>query len=254
MVELVKQHNPGLIGLQETKVQDSEFPLSGIQELGYEALFHGQKSHYGVALLYRLPLLEHEFGLPWDAEDAQRRMIRATFQLPDGQKLLVFNGYFPQGDSRTHEVKFPYKRKFYQDLYRCLSERLSRQDRLVIMGDMNVSPADTDIGIGEDNRKRWLSEGKCSFLPEERQWYERLLDWGLTDSFRLHYPDIDNVFSWFDYRSRAFEKDPKRGLRIDHILLSEALLGCCKAAGIDTDIRAMAKPSDHCPIWVELAL
>jgi exodeoxyribonuclease-3 len=108
------------------------------------------------------------------------------------------------------------------------------------------------VGIGENNAKRWLSAGKCSFLPEERTWYQRLLDWGLVDSFRQHYPEAVHQLSWFDYRSRGFERNPKHGLRIDHILVSQALADCTVDAGIDTDIRAMDKPSDHCPIWLTM--
>lgn len=251
--KLIEKHQPDVIGLQETKVQDSEFP-SWAQELGYDVLYHGQKGHYGVALLYRLPLSEHKFGLPWDKEDAQRRMIRAAFRLADGQALHVMNGYFPQGESRKHPTKFPYKEAFYRDLQRCLSEQHDPNELIAIMGDMNISPQDIDIGIGEDNRKRWLSSGKCSFLPEEREWYSKLLQWGLKDSFRLHYKTEEATFSWFDYRSRGFEREPKRGLRIDHILLSSSLTNFCVDAGVDLKVRAMEKPSDHCPVWTDLNL
>jgi exodeoxyribonuclease-3 len=120
------------------------------------------------------------------------------------------------------------------------------------MGDFNVAPADSDIGIGADNARRWLRTGKACFLPEERQWFAVLQDWGLHDSFRLLHPDVDDRFSWFDFRSRGFDTEPKRGLRIDHILLTRSLLTHCRAAGIDYEIRGMEKPSDHCPVWVEL--
>ncbi len=248
--EVVKRHQPDIIGLQETKVQDSEFPAEILKEFGYSAIFYGQKGHYGAALFYRLPLVKHSFGFAWDPPDAQRRAITATFELPGHGQIHVFNGYFPQGESRHHEVKFPYKRKFYQDLYRFFAEQFDGKDRLVVMGDMNVSPQDIDIGIGEENRKRWLATGKCSFLPEEREWYEKILSWGLYDSFRQCYPEV-RQYSWYDYRSRGFERNPRRGLRIDHILISEALLENCRNAGIDLDIRGMEKPSDHCPVWTE---
>jgi exodeoxyribonuclease III len=117
------------------------------------------------------------------------------------------------------------------------------------MGDMNISHQDIDIGIGEENRKRWLRTGKCSFLPEERVWLNDLLNWGLKDTYREHYPESNEFFSWFDYRSGGFEDNPKRGLRIDLILATESLQARCAGAGIDYDIRAMEKPSDHCPIW-----
>jgi len=157
-------------------VQDIEFPRADIEALGYQAYFHGQKGHYGVALLTRVPAESVIKGLPGDGEDAQRRLITARFPLAEGKHLTVINGYFPQGDSRDHETKFPAKRKFYADLQTLLERDYSPQDLLVVMGDMNIAPQDVDIGIGEDNAKRWLKTGKCSFLPEERDWYQRLLD------------------------------------------------------------------------------
>ncbi len=109
-----------------------------------------------------------------------------------------------------------------------------------------------DIGIGEDNRKRWLRTGKCSFLPEEREWLERLQNWGLVDTFRAANPDCNDHFSWFDYRSRGF--DENRGLRIDLLLASQPLAARCIATGIDYAIRGMEKPSDHAPVWSEFSL
>lgn len=120
------------------------------------------------------------------------------------------------------------------------------------MGDINISPTDRDIGIGEDNRKRWLRTGKCSFLPEEREWLERLQNWGLVDTFRAANPDCEDRYSWFDYRSRGF--DENRGLRIDVLMASKPLAERCIATGIDYDIRSMEKPSDHAPVWSEFSL
>ena len=117
------------------------------------------------------------------------------------------------------------------------------------MGDMNISHQDIDIGIGEDNRKRWLRTGKCSFLPEERVWLNELLEWGFKDTYRHTHPEKADLFSWFDYRSGGFEDNPKRGLRIDLILATHPLAERCKDVGIDYDIRGMEKSSDHCPIW-----
>ncbi|MCP4127012.1 MAG: exodeoxyribonuclease III, partial [Gammaproteobacteria bacterium] len=125
------------------------------------------------------------------------------------------------------------------------------QDRLLVIGDMNIAPVDQDIGIGADNAKRWLRTGKCSFLPEEREWLTRLQEWGLKDTFRQHHPEVDDRFSWFDYRSRGFDREPRRGLRIDLILATANLSANCLDAGIAYDIRAMERPSDHCPIWAE---
>ena len=249
---LVESHQPALIGLQETKVQDSEFPEETVRALGYHPYYFGQKGHYGVALLSREPLLDIHYGFPGDAEDAQRRMIIGTLAGPDGQPMTVLNGYFPQGESRDHPTKFPAKQRFYADLQAYL-QQLSPTQPVVVMGDFNISAEDCDIGIGEENRKRWLRDGKTSFLPEERDWFARLTGWGLRDSYRQVHGSRDDLFSWFDYRSKGFEREPRRGLRIDGVLVSDALGPRIRDAGIDYDIRAMERPSDHCPVWVELS-
>lgn len=247
---LQRQYDPDVIGLQETKVQDPDFPRAIIEGMGYHVAFYGQKGHYGVALLSKEPPLAVEYGFPHDDGEAQRRLISATYQIGD-QRVTVLNGYFPQGESRDHPVKFPHKQRFYAELTELLVQRHSPADNLMVIGDMNVAPGDDDIGIGDDNAKRWLRTGKCSFLPEEREWLGRLLDWGLCDTFRLRFPETNDRFSWFDYRSRGFEREPKRGLRIDLLLATAGLQSRVTDAGIAYDIRSMEKPSDHCPVWVD---
>ena len=247
---LIDNHTPDFIGLQETKVTDNDFPLEDIRSLGYEVEFFGQKTHYGVAIMSRYPFKRVIKGFPGDADDAQRRFIGGQFDTPLGEVTLL-NGYFPQGESRSHPVKFPNKEKFYADLQTFLKKEFSADQQLIVMGDMNISHQDLDIGIGEVNRKRWLKTGKCSFLPEEREWLNQLLSWGLYDSFRHLNPDENNLFSWFDYRSGGFEDNPRRGLRIDLILATQSLLTKCKDVGIDYEIRGMDRPSDHCPVWAE---
>ncbi len=252
--QLVESHRPDVIGVQETKVQDAEFPMDIAEELGYRADFHGQKGHYGVALLSGRPPEEVVKGLPGDSDTAQRRLITGHYVMADGRTLTVINGYFPQGESRDHPEKFPAKEKFYADVLAYLEADFEPDQLLVVMGDMNVAPLDNDIGIGADNAKRWLRTGKCSFLPEEREWLQRLLDWGLVDTFRQHQPLLADRFSWFDYRSHGFEREPKHGLRIDLLLASRPLARLCTDAGISYDIRAMQKPSDHCPVWARFDL
>ncbi len=254
-LEALKQkYNPDIIGIQESKVQDDDFPLDMISELGYTPHFFGQKTHYGVAMLSKQAPISVQKGFPSDQEDAQRRMICASYGLDDGTELTVINGYFPQGEERGHPTKFPAKEKFYSDLMNYLDDNFTPDDKLLVIGDMNIAPVDSDIGIGPDNAKRWLRTGKCSFLPEEREWMQRLQEWGLEDTFRKHYPDVNDQFSWFDYRSRGFDKEPKHGLRIDLIMATTTLSARCVDAGIAYDIRAMERPSDHCPIWAEFEL
>jgi exodeoxyribonuclease-3 len=250
---VIDQLNPDVIGLQETKVRDEEFPEQAIRDMGYHVHFHGQKTHYGVALLSRQEPLRVQKGYPWDDEDAQRRLITADFNV-NGRNLTVVNGYFPQGEKRDHPVKFPAKERFYADLMRYIDDIRPNTDDLIVMGDVNISPTDRDIGIGADNMKRWLRDGKCSFLPEEREWLGQVQSRGLTDIFRQLHPEEADTFSWFDYRSKGFERDPKRGLRIDLIMASESLSGRARSAGVSYDIRAMERPSDHCPVWASFDL
>ncbi|QXO19072.1 MULTISPECIES: exodeoxyribonuclease III [Vibrio] len=244
---VIDKHQPDVIGLQEIKVHDEAFPLADVEAMGYKVYFHGQKAHYGVAMLCKQEPIEVRKGFPTDSEEHQKRMIMATFLNEQGEKVTVLNGYFPQGDSIHHETKFPYKRQFYRDLMTYLHDYHTPDDQLIVMGDINISPIDLDIGIGEPNRKRWLKTGKCSFQPEEREWLHTLLNWGFEDTFRKLHPSVDDQFSWFDYRSRGF--DDNRGLRIDVILATPALAAKCSESGIDYELRGIDKPSDHAPIW-----
>ena len=230
---LVEQYQPDVLGLQEIKVADEQFPYELVEHLGYHVFHHGQKGHYGVALLTKQQPKAIRKGFPCDEADAQKRIIMADLETEFGL-LTVINGYFPQGESRDHETKFSAKAKFYADLQQYLEQEHNPANPVVIMGDMNISPTDFDIG-------------KCSFLPEEREWYQRLLDYGLVDTFRHLNPTVNDRFSWFDYRSKGF--DDNRGLRIDHILANKTLAEQCVETGIALDIRAMDKPSDHAPVW-----
>ncbi|MEM9101293.1 MAG: exodeoxyribonuclease III [Pseudomonadota bacterium] len=250
---IVNTHQPDVIGLQETKVSDEQFPIKDVEALGYHVAFHGQKGHYGVAMLTKNIPLNVIKGMSTDEAEAQRRLVSTLLESEQGN-VWVVNGYFPQGESRDHPTKFPAKEKFYADLQEHLSLLLKESSHLVVMGDFNISPQDIDIGIGPNNAKRWLRTGKCSFLPEEREWYQRMLSLGLFDSYRIKHPESSELYSWFDYRSKGFDDDPKRGLRIDHVLVSETLEPHIKEVGIDYIARAMEKPSDHCPVWTKLSI
>ena len=184
-------------------------------------------------------------------KEDQKRFIQSNFKFGD-EELIVMNGYFPQGENIKHETKFPKKIKYYHDLRSHIVNIKKDSSNLIIMGDFNVSPEDIDIGIGETNAKRWLREGKTSFQPEEREMWNSIKDLGFVDTWRVKNPHDSTTYSWFDYRSKMFDQNPKRGLRIDHILLSENLVNSVKNVGIDYEARAMEKPSDHCPVWLEL--
>lgn len=248
---LNESHAPDVVAIQECKVVDADFPYDAVKAAGYPHIqTFGQKGHYGVSLLSKTEPENVVFGVPWRDDDQQRRLICADYTI-NGLQMRVLNGYYPQGDSRDHPTKFPNKTEFYADILKVLESEHSPEQNLLVVGDMNVAPTDLDIGIGEDNKKRWLRTGKASFLPEEREWLEKLYNWGLTDTYTHFTDEADRLYSWFDYRSKGFEREPRRGLRIDLILASAPLLKRLKSTGIDYDLRAAEKPSDHCPIWAE---
>ena len=243
--------DPDVIGLQETKVDDPEFPIEVINEIGYHAEFWGQKGHYGVAILSKEKPVNTVKGFINDSDEDQKRFIQSKFTYGKSE-IIVMNGYFPQGENINHETKFPKKIKFYNDLKDHIIDLKKTTSNLIVMGDFNVSPEDIDIGIGENNAKRWLREGKTSFQPQEREMWNSIKNLGFIDSWRELFPNESSIYSWFDYRSRMFDQNPKRGLRIDHILLSDNLKKSINNVGIDYDARSMEKPSDHCPVWLEL--
>lgn len=244
---LIDKHSPDVIGLQEIKVHDDAFPKEAVEAMGYHVEFHGQKAHYGVALLSKKAPIYIQKGFKTDDEDAQRRMIIGTYEDENGQPVTVFNGYFPQGENRDHPIKFPAKDKFYKDLNNELNQYYNPEQAIAIIGDVNISHTDLDIGIGEKNAKRWLQTGKCSFLPEERVWLNTLMEWGFTDTFRALHPTEAEKYSWFDYRSKGF--DDNRGLRIDLIMATPSLAQRAIESDVDYELRGIEKPSDHAPIW-----
>lgn len=249
---LVDHFAPDILALQETKVADAQFPSETFAQWGYHSLVHGQKGHFGVALLSRQPPQQVIYG-PESVQEQQKRLLAAAYPLPGSERpLWLLNGYFPQGENRSHPTKFPAKETFYRGLRQWLDQHFSPQQPLLAVGDMNVAPRDEDVGIGAENARRWLRDGKCSFLPEERQWLQELLAFGLSDLYALQQPDTPHRYSWFDYRSRGFEKDPKRGLRIDLLLGSQPVQDRVQQVGIDYQLRGMPRPSDHCPVWVSL--
>ncbi|WP_320824038.1 exodeoxyribonuclease III [Reinekea sp.] len=254
LAELKARHNPDILGLQEIKVHSDLYPHEDVQAAsGLVSQVWGQKAYHGVATLSRTAV-DHQCGFPTDSEDDQRRLIISHHPTQDGRILTVINGYFPQGEGDSHPTKWPAKRKFYADLLDWLNTEAKPDDLLIVLGDFNIAPVDEDIGIGEKNAKRWLKEGKSAFLPEERVWFEKIRAWGLADSYRIEHPQVNDRFSWFDYRSKGFDDEPKRGLRIDQLMVSAPLVPLIRATGIDYDIRGMERPSDHAPAWLELDL
>ena len=248
---VLDKHAPEIVAFQETKVTDQDFPFEALAELGLPFVqVFGQKTHYGVAVASTIEPTDAVNGFDWREPEQQRRFQALRYATASGE-LTVLNGYFPQGEERSHPVKFPAKELFYKDILAYLEQHCSNQDMVISVGDMNVAPEEHDVQIGEKNAKRWLRTGKCSFLPEEREWLGQLTDWGLRDCYAESTRDSERLASWFDYRSKGFEDDPKRGLRIDLLLASDPLFKRLRSSGIDLDIRAMEVPSDHSPVWCE---
>lgn len=242
---IIEQLQPDVIGLQEIKVHDDVFPIQIIKKYGYYVYYYGQKKYHGVALFLRKPPLSIDYGLHDNDSISEKRIIIAKINTSVGV-LTIINGYFPQGENK-YSNKFIFKKKFYQTVQNYIQNTYHNQSLLLIMGDMNISPTDLDIGIGEINKKRWLTSGRCAFLPEEQKWIKQLMNWGLIDVYRKQYPNNNTQYSWFSYIANGFSKN--RGLRIDLILTTQPLAYYCVQNNISYKIRSMQRPSDHAPIW-----
>lgn len=244
---IIKLFRPEVIGLQETKIHNDFFPVEKFKEYGYHAYYHGQKKYHGVALLLNKPPIFVQYGLNENRIFSEKRIIIAKITTSIGI-LTIINGYFPQGENKNSN-KFILKQKFYQNLKNYIKNTYDNQTLLLVMGDMNISPTDLDIGIGEINKKKWISSGKCSFLPEERQWIKKLINWGLIDVYRQQHVKNDTKYSWFSYISNGFNKN--KGLRVDLILTTQVLAKYLHTSDISYEIRNMHRPSDHAPIWAD---
>jgi exodeoxyribonuclease-3 len=228
--------------LQELKMTDEAFPLAAIQEAGYHAVFSGQKTYNGVAVLSRSPVRDVVCGIP-GYDDEQKRVIAVTLDSPQGDIRLV-NAYCPNGQSVDSD-KYIYKLSWYEAFTEYLQNTLAAMPRLAVLGDYNIAPEDRDV----HDPAKW--EGSVLVSPQERAAFQRLLALGLVDSFRL-FEQPEKIFSWWDYRQFAFRRNA--GVRIDHILLSAPLAAACTASIVDKAPRKLEQPSDHAPVVATLAL
>ena len=226
--------------LQELKLTNDKFPHEALQAAGYQCAAFGQKTYNGVAILSRTPLRDVVTNIPGFA-DEQSRVISATVDTPGGA-LRVVNGYFVNGQEPGSE-KFAYKMRWLDALLGHVRNEMATHPQLALLGDFNVTAEDRDS---------WDPEGLRETIhhtTQERDNFQALLQLGLHDSYRL-FEQAEKTYSWWDYREFAFRRN--RGLRIDYILISDALKARARACNIDKAPRKNERPSDHTPVVVEL--
>jgi exodeoxyribonuclease-3 len=237
LLDWLKSQQPDVVCLQETKLQDENFPTEEIAAAGYHALYSGQKTYNGVALLSKESGHDVVDGIP-GFSDPQKRVLAATFR---GIRTICI--YIPNGQSVDSD-KYQYKLEWLTALHQWLKQELARHPKLALLGDYNIAPDERDV----HDPKLW--EGQVLFSLPEREAMQGLLKLGLADSFRL-FEQPEKSFTWWDYRMNAFRRN--MGLRIDHILLSKELAAACTSCLIDRDMRKLERPSDHVPVMAEVA-
>ena len=239
LLEWLEEQHPDVVCLQETKVEDAQFPAWEIRQAGYESVYYGQKSYNGVAILSKHPIEDVHLGFHNCYDQDNARLIAATIS---GVRLV--NVYIPQGQT-TESDKFKYKLTFIEELIQeILSENFS-DSPLAIMGDFNIAPKAEDVSNPE------AMQNKVSFHPAEHALLAKLTDFGLCDLFRKFDPR-SGQFSWWDFRTQGFERG--EGMRIDFILGNTVLTSSCQACIIDTEARQHDRPSDHAPVIGEFKL
>ncbi len=238
LLRWLEETAPDIVCLQELKAPQEKFPILAIRAAGYEAIWHGQKSWNGVAILSRIgEPAEICRALPGEEEDLHSRYIEAVIN-----GLTVGCLYLPNGNPYPGP-KFDYKLRWFNRLHRHAEGLIASGKPVILTGDFNVMPTERDVYKPE----RWLND--ALFRVEVREAYQRLLAQGWTDAVRSLYPG-DIVYTFWDYFRNAFERNA--GLRIDHFLLSEQVTPRLKAAGVDKMVRGWEKTSDHAPVWIEL--
>ena len=238
VLEWLAAQQPDVLVLQEIKQVTEAFPAEAIAEAGYQSVANGQKTYNGVAVISRKPATEPVLEFP-NFDDPQRRVLAATIE-----DVRVVDLYVPNG-SEVGSEKYAYKLAWLGTLREFLADELSRHEKLVVLGDFNIAPADADV----HNPEKWGDAILCS--PAERQALKELFDLGLSDVFRK-FEHPEKTFSWWDYRAAGFRRNA--GLRIDLILTSDAMTSACTSSNIDREPRTWERPSDHAPVVAEFNL
>jgi exodeoxyribonuclease III len=238
LLKWLEETEPNIACLQELKAPQEKFPLEEIKAVGYEAIWHGQKSWNGVAILYRnCEVNEIQRVLPGDDEDLQSRFIEADV---NGIRLCCL--YLPNGNPAPGP-KYDYKMNWMVRFAQHANSLLEKDIPVILTGDFNVIPTEADAYKPE----RWVKD--ALFLPQTRAAYQELMAQGWTDAIRELYPD-ETIYTFWDYFRNAYARDA--GIRIDHFLLNEQVKPKLKAAGVDKHVRGWLKTSDHAPVWIEI--
>ena len=242
-VTWLAERQPDIVSLQETKCVDEGFPREPFEALGYNLAIHGEKTFNGVALLSKLPFDEVSNGLPGDHSDDHARFIDAVVSTSNGA-LRIATIYLPNGNPPETE-KYSYKIGWMRRLLAYARERLALGEPLIMAGDYNVIPTAADVR----DPQNWLSD--ALFLPRTRSAFQALVNLGLTDAVRAT-TDAPGLYTFWDYQAGAWQKN--NGIRIDHMLLSPQAADRLSDVGIDRHVRTWEKPSDHVPVWLDLAI
>lgn len=237
VLDWIATEKPDVLCLQETKQEDSKFPYDALKEAGYNAVHSGQKTYNGVAILSPHAIEDVMFGIPW-LNDEQKRLLAATI---NGIRIVC--AYIPNGQSLDSD-KYQYKLGWLEALTAYLKAELAAHPKLALLGDYNIAPEDLDV----HDPAAWV--GQVLVSEPERAAFRAIAALGLHDGFRL-FEQEPASFSWWDYRMAGFRRN--LGLRIDHILVSDALKSECLRCWIDKGPRKLERPSDHTPVVLELA-
>lgn len=238
----LRDHAPDVVCLQEIKSVDVGFPTSAFQDVGYNVVTNGQKGHNGVAILSKTPLEDVMRGLPGDDTDQHARWIEASVALGDRMARII-SLYLPNGNPIGTE-KFAYKLAWMKRMQTRATVLLAEEIPLILAGDFNVIPEPEDAKWPQT----WVND--ALFQPESRAAWRTLVNLGFTDATRACHPG-PGVYTFWNYQAGAFLKDD--GIRIDHILLSSQAADLLQSSGVDREVRAQEKPSDHVPVWIKLA-
>ncbi|HXF90070.1 MAG TPA: exodeoxyribonuclease III [Xanthobacteraceae bacterium] len=243
LVAWLGERAPDVVCLQETKCPDEAFPREPLEALGYNVAVHGQKAYNGVAILSKFKFDEVTPRLPGDADDDHARFLEVAVSTMNGA-LRIASLYLPNGNPPKSD-KYLYKLKWMDRLSHYISKRLKLEEQLVLAGDYNVIPTPSDARTPAD----W--EGDALFLPQTRDKFRSLLHLGLTDAVRATSDDA-GLYTFWDYQGGAWQKN--NGIRIDHLLLSPQAADRLAGVGIDRHVRSWERPSDHVPVWADLAI